>query len=454
MDHRPGRRRRPVPRARRLGRATRRRSSVLRTDLAAPARGRALRAAARRARGRHGTACAGGRPAPPGTYQLVALVRDQAGNVGRSAPPDRGAGAVRGQPGVSVRGAARPAARGSRARRRARSSSPSTPAAGRSAGASHRVGERKPRAHEARATAGGAGELKVRAPQRLLGRVRARVRTGKALTAVPFAVQDAATAPILVVLPAVTWFGHDPLDDDRDGVPNTLERGGPADYPRLLAGGLPDRFSDEIAPLLAFLDGQNVRYDVTTDLTLAATRVGAHRRAPGGAARRAAALDPDVELARRLRALRHRRRPRRRRSAPTRCAAASTSPATGCCARSPPTDADPFGAALRPLRRLGAARSRSSRSPTRAETACSPASSSCRASPSWRSRAVDDRVRVALAAVDRAGRSRRRRRPARSPPSRPGARRSPTLGEGIVIRVGLPEWGARLKQAAPCPSSS
>ena len=32
---------------------------------------------------------ADGAPAPPGTYQIVALVRDQAGNVGRSAPAGR-----------------------------------------------------------------------------------------------------------------------------------------------------------------------------------------------------------------------------------------------------------------------------------------------------------------------------------------------------------------------------
>ena len=45
---------------------------------------------------------ADGAPAPPGTYQIVAFVRDQAGNVGRSAPVEPGP--TRGQPGVSVRG--------------------------------------------------------------------------------------------------------------------------------------------------------------------------------------------------------------------------------------------------------------------------------------------------------------------------------------------------------------
>ena len=90
----------------------------------------------------------------------------------------------------------------------------------------------------------------------------------------PFAVQDATAAPILVVLPAITWFGADTLDDDRDGLPNTLENGSSAAYPRLLAGGLPEGFSDQVAPLLAFLDRQKVHYDITTDLTLAASRAG------------------------------------------------------------------------------------------------------------------------------------------------------------------------------------
>ena len=35
-----------------------------------------------------------------------------------------------------------------------------------------------------------------------------------------------------------------------------------------MQGGLPDRFTEDTAALLAFLDRQNVRYDVTTDLAL------------------------------------------------------------------------------------------------------------------------------------------------------------------------------------------
>ena len=54
------------------------------------------------------------------------------------------------------------------------------------------------------------------------------VRAGADSATVPFAVQGEQAAPILVVLPAITWFGADLLDDDRDGVPNTLENGSPA----------------------------------------------------------------------------------------------------------------------------------------------------------------------------------------------------------------------------------
>ena len=76
---------------------------------------------------------AGGDPAPPGTYQIVSAVRDSAGNVGRSAPPVDANEPVRAPRGERPQ-ADRPApADPVRAGEKGRS--PSTRAAGRSAGA-------------------------------------------------------------------------------------------------------------------------------------------------------------------------------------------------------------------------------------------------------------------------------------------------------------------------------
>jgi hypothetical protein len=91
---------------------------------------------------------------------------------------------------------------------------------------------------------------------------------------VPFLVQAAQRARLLVVLPAITWLGVDKIDDDSDGLPNTLETGGPVNWPRVIAGdhGLPAGFADQAGPLLAFLDRARIRYDLTTDIALARSR--------------------------------------------------------------------------------------------------------------------------------------------------------------------------------------
>jgi hypothetical protein len=58
-----------------------------------------------------------------------------------------------------------------------------------------------------------------------------------------------------------------------------------------------------------------------------------------------------------------------------------------------------------------------------------------------------ERVRVALAAVDQDALEAAEAAGEELPPSYPALALS-RLGEGSVIRVGLPEWGARLKQAS------
>jgi hypothetical protein len=86
---------------------------------------------------------------------------------------------------------------------------------------------------------------------------------------------------VLVVLPAATWQGRNPVDDDGDGMPDTLTRGVPVRIERVYArDGLPEGFAAGEAPLLAFLDREGLRYDLTTDVALAAgrgPRVEGHR---------------------------------------------------------------------------------------------------------------------------------------------------------------------------------
>jgi hypothetical protein len=91
---------------------------------------------------------------------------------------------------------------------------------------------------------------------------------------VPFLVQAPQRARLLVVVPAITWLGVDKVDDNGDGLPDTLETGGPVRWPRPLAGdhGLPATFADQTAPLLVFLDRARIRYDLTSDIALADSR--------------------------------------------------------------------------------------------------------------------------------------------------------------------------------------
>ena len=74
---------------------------------------------------------------------------------------------------------------------------------------------------------------------------------------------------VLVVLPTLTWQGQNPVDDPHgDGIPNTLDTGGPiAAPPRPLVGRAPPGFADE-AGFLTYLDKQHLQYDLTTDLAL------------------------------------------------------------------------------------------------------------------------------------------------------------------------------------------
>ena len=214
---------------------------------------------------------ADGAPAPPGTYMVVVAVRDRSGNEGTAPavlPPVRGQ--VRGKPGITVRQIAaqpplEPVRAGERveffvdARRR-----------------SYRWSIR--RVGIARPVKRGSGEpgrtLAVRAPRAASGAYLLQLRSGRYSARVPFLVQAPERARLLVVVPAITWLGVDKVDDDGDGLPDTLETGGPVRWPRVIAGdqGLPATFADQTAPLLVFLDRARIRYDLTSDIALARSR--------------------------------------------------------------------------------------------------------------------------------------------------------------------------------------
>jgi hypothetical protein len=114
--------------------------------------------------------------------------------------------------------------------------------------------------------------LHVRLPRGRPGLYRLALRSGANRTVVPLVASAPPAAKqrvVLVVLPALTWQGTNPVDDDGDGLPNTLTGGGPITLGRPLAAGLPAGFPDEAA-LLGELDRVKFHYDLSTDLGLLA----------------------------------------------------------------------------------------------------------------------------------------------------------------------------------------
>ena len=213
-----------------------------------------------------------GRRLAPGTFAVVVRSRDRAGNIGSNAPrPFRLERGVRipGRAGITIRylgvqppvlpiGAGRPAEIGVDSR-----------------GASwswtlRRAGSPLP-SRRGRHSSG--GEFRVRPPNGKSGLFLYEVRTRDRAASVPLAVDDRADHRILVVLPATTWQGRNPVDDDGDGLPNTLDLGGPVALSRVFArDGMPQGITESEGPLLAHLDRSGLRYDLTTDIALAVRR--------------------------------------------------------------------------------------------------------------------------------------------------------------------------------------
>jgi hypothetical protein len=265
----------PVPgafeiRARGVGRRRAPRFRILRTDVA-PVREVARFLGQKGSRRGVWDGRIGGVPAPPGIYMAVVAVRDLAGNVGTAPaeiPPLPGQ--VRGRPGITVRQiTAQPPLEPVRAGTRAEFFVDSRRRPYR--WSMRRVGASRP-VRKGRAVPG--RTLSLRAPRGISGAYLLEVRSGRYRARVPFLVQAPERARLLVVVPAITWLGVDKVDDNGDGLPDTLETGGPVRWPRVIAGdhGLPTTFGDQTAPLLVFLDRARIRYDLTTDIALARSR--------------------------------------------------------------------------------------------------------------------------------------------------------------------------------------
>jgi hypothetical protein len=294
---------------------------------------------------------AAGRRVAAGTYLVVLRARDRAGNIGTSAPlpprPRFGA-TLPGRGGITVRyltaqASTNPVVAGER-----------TGVAVDSVDADfswrvRRVGDRTVR-ESGRGTR--SRVVHFRAPRGKSGLYVFEARTRTRRVATPFMVQAARPRDVLVVLPATTWQGRNRRDDDGDGRVDTLEAGLPVELDRpYVKTGLPEQLPTHEALLLAALDRQGRRYDITSDVALARRGVGPQIAGHRGVILAGDARWLDGRVARALRTF-------------VRGGGRVLSVGTGSLRRSvtvtpgsraidptPPTSRDLFGARLRPLTR-------------------------------------------------------------------------------------------------------
>ncbi|MGX6448126.1 FlgD immunoglobulin-like domain containing protein [Patulibacter sp. S7RM1-6] len=227
-----------------------------------------------------------GELAPDGTYVIQACVRNRAGVQGCGPTAGKGglptaepSGRMTGNGGVTVR-------------RIGVQTKPAPVAAGNrmtffvdSRGKRYdwtltRVGSRRP---VARGSARRAA-LKVSPRSTRAGVYRLRVTAGGGHAEAIALAGDATPQNVLVVLPAITWQGRNPLDDDGDGLANTLSGAEASRATRVRAervmAALPSGFATGVQPALEWLVRHRKRFDVTTDLALAqgvGPKVAGHR---------------------------------------------------------------------------------------------------------------------------------------------------------------------------------
>ncbi len=211
-----------------------------------------------------------GRRVAAGTYVVAVRARDRAGNIGTSVqlPPRFEYGrALPGRGGITVR--------------YLRARAPASPVmagedalvAVESAGARFTWRVRRVGSSAIRKDGSGTRSRRVRfaAPGGKSGLYLFEVRTRTRRTATPLIVQSQQERDVLVVLPVTTWQGLNPVDDDGDGRPDTLDAGLPTGLigRPYVKDGIPPQIRRGEALLLSQLDREGRRYDITTDVALA-----------------------------------------------------------------------------------------------------------------------------------------------------------------------------------------
>ncbi len=211
-----------------------------------------------------------GRRVAAGTYLVAVRARDRAGNIGSSVPlPPRNeyGRALPGRGGITVR--------------YLRARAPASPVmagedalvAVESAGARFTWKVRRVGSSAVRKDGSGTRSRRVRfaAPGGKSGLYLFEVRTRTRRTATPLIVQSQQQRDVLVVLPVTTWQGRNPVDDDGDGRPDTLDAGLPTGLigRPYVKDGIPPQIRRNEALLLSQLDREGRRYDITTDVALA-----------------------------------------------------------------------------------------------------------------------------------------------------------------------------------------
>jgi hypothetical protein len=210
-----------------------------------------------------------GRRVAAGTYVVIGRARDQAGNVGTSAPiPPRGAFGrpFPGRGGITVRYLSAQSGSEPIAARNRVTVAVTSPGK-RFTWTLRRVAERKIRS---RGRGSRSRLVRFEAPGGKSGLYLFEVRQRGRKAAAPVVVQSAENRNVLVVLPVTTWQGVNPVDDDGDGRPDTLSAGLAVRIGRpFVKTGLPEQLPQQEALLLAQLDREGHRYDLTTDVALA-----------------------------------------------------------------------------------------------------------------------------------------------------------------------------------------